>query len=808
MRKSWYIAGASVVALGALVAALMVYALVNLNAIIRDNQAALLARASQALGRKITVTSLKARVGLGATIIVEGLQVADDPAFSALPFASARQVRCGVELLPLLSGRLHLSQLAVLAPELHVRRLNGLLNVSTLGRHPTDPPAPAAGAPPASPNAAPAAQLMVAQPHRAPAALNRVVAGLRVASLMIEDGTVVYQDSGAPAITIHHVAVTADHLRLDAPVPVSVALAAWSDQPNLSAHGWVGPLAQGRVLEAGAIPFNLNLSLGPLALDGLRQVAAIADRIPPQLVISAPLSAQFTLSGTPAHLAFSAASDLSAARVQYGSLFAKPAGMNLALSGRGLLSPATIEVQSATARIGGQEASVRNLAVSGGVWHGALDLEHFALSPLAALIGPLRDYAMAGTADAHLLVAWGGPVPVVNGIIALRKAGVSLKGGTLPAVSEVDAQLRLDGNRAVLAPASFKIGSALGQLAGQAQSLRPLQAQWTASASNIKLAQFIPGRASDERIDQIGLEGGLEASDTTTRATLKALSPSGLVAGVPYQQLELDAVYEGQTLTIETAALQAYGGSLQGQGQISLDHIPAFRFVGQARSIDLAQALAAQHDKDAGAVQGTVNGELKLAGRGTDWARIQPTLSGNGQGSLIHGKLVGINLVASAMAQVDRVPGIGGLVTAALVARHPELFKSRDTDLGHAQMTFTVAGSRLVSHDITAQSNDYRMTGAGWFGFDRRLNLDLSVLLSAGLSRDLQAQKKNVVYLMNPAGQIEVPVLVTGQLPRPVVRPDVQVMVARAAQQALKQNGRALLGGLGKRLNNLLGGIP
>lgn len=808
MRKGWYIAGAGVAAVIALVVALMVYALVNLNAIVRDNQAALLARASQALGRKITVVSLKVSVSLGATIVVDGLQVADDPAFSPLPFVSARQVRCGVELLPLLSGRLHLSQLALLAPELHVRRLNGLLNLGTLGRHPTDPPAPAAVAPPAPPKAVPAAQLMVAQPQPGPAALNRAVAGLRVASLTIEDGTVVYQDTGAPAITVNHVAVTADHLRLDAPIPVSVALAAWSDKPNLSAHGWVGPLARGRVLETSAIPFNLNLSLGPLALDGLRQVAAIADRIPPQLVISAPLTAQLTLSGTPAHLAFSAASDLSAARVQYASLFAKPAGMSLALSGRGVLSPAAIEVQSATARIGGQEASVRNLVLSGGSWHGELDLERFALSPLAALIGPLRDDAVAGTADAHLVVASGASVPTVNGIIALRKAGVRLKGGTLPALSEVDAQLRLDGNRAVLAPTSFKIGSALGQLAGQAQSLRPLQAQWTASASNIKLAQFIPGRGPDERIDQIGLEGGLEASGATERVTLKALSPSGLVARVPYQQLKLGAVYEGQTLTIESASLQAYGGSVQGQGQIALDHTPAFRLVGQARSIDIAQALAAQHDKDAGAVQGTVSGEIKLAGRGTDWARIQPTLSGNGQGSLIHGKLVGVNLVAAAMEQIDRVPGIGGLVTATLVARHPELFKSHDTDLGSARMTFTVAGSRLVSHDITAQSNDYRMSGAGWFAFDRRLNLDLSVLLSAGLSRDLQAQKKNVVYLMNPAGEIEVPVLVTGKLPRPVVRPDVQVLVARAAQQALQRNGRTLLKGFGKRLNNLLGGFP
>jgi len=809
MRKVWYIAGAAVVAIIALVGGLMLYALINLDTIVQANQAALLARASQLLGRKVTVASLKASVGLGATITVDGLQVADDPSFSPLPLATVREVQCGVRLLPLLLGRLHLSQLALLDPQLNLRRKEGRFNFSTLG-HPIDPPA--ATAPPPSASSAPAvpvAQLMIAGTSRQkPDTIDRALAELRVASLAIENGTLSYQEAGAHAIDITQVALTATHLRLDGPVPLSLALAAWSGKPNVIAHGWIGPVAQGRVLDTDAIPLNLDVSLGPVALQALRQVPAVGARIPLQLALSAPLRAQLVLSGTLGHLAFGVTTDLSAARVSYASAFAKPAGLGLRLSGRGVAGPTAIEVQSADAWIGSQKASLSNLVIAAGGWHGELELQHFALAPLAALINLPRQDTVTGMADAHLLVASGAPVPTLQGSFSLRDAGIGPKGGGLPTVSALDARVRFHGNRAVLEPASFKIGSSQAQVAGQAQSLNPLQARWTASASNLALAQFIPGRAPDEHVDQINLEGSVADAGATLRATVKAESPSGLVAQVPYRQFTGAAVYDGQTVTIQSVSLQAYGGSIQAQGQLILKRTPAFSATALVHDIDLAELLAAQHNPAAGAAQGTVSGEVKLTGEGTDWAGVQPTLRGAGQGSLVHGKLVGVNLVAGAMEQINRVPGIGGLVTANLIARHPELFRSPDTDLGDARMSFTVAGQRLVSHDITAQSPDYRLSGAGWFGFDRRLDLDVAVLLSTSLSRDLQAQKKNVVYLMNPQGQIEVPMTVSGRLPKPIVRPDVQALVARAAQQAIVRHGQHLLGGLGKQLNHLLGGLP
>ena len=58
----------------------------------------------EALGRKVTIGSIKAAL-LSGGVAVEDLSIADDPAFSAAPFVTAKAVTVGVNLLPLIFSR-------------------------------------------------------------------------------------------------------------------------------------------------------------------------------------------------------------------------------------------------------------------------------------------------------------------------------------------------------------------------------------------------------------------------------------------------------------------------------------------------------------------------------------------------------------------------------------------------------------------------------------------------------------------------------------------------------------------------------
>ena len=182
---------------------------------------------------------------------------------------------------------------------------------------------------------------------------------------------------------------------------------------------------------------------------------------------------------------------------------------------------------------------------------------------------------------------------------------------------------------------------------------------------------------------------------------------------------------------------------------------------------------------------------------------MRPTLRGSGQASMANGKLVGVNVVAQALNKVNNLPRIGALVPGAIVARHPELFNSSDTAIDQASLTFTMQGPRLISHDIAARTADYTILGDGWFDLDKRLDLSARILLSAALSRELVSARRNVVYLENSTRQVEIPLRITGQLPKPSVVPDIPLLVERATTNAVE-------GGLGRLFRGLSpgGGQP
>src|SRR5271165_5034437 len=144
MRKIILIGAIAVGALSLIVAAVLIYALTDLNSIIASRQKLLLDKVSEAVGRPVEMQQIKASLGWGVTVAISGVKIADDPAFSQLPFVAANQVSGAVELLPLLGGEVKVTRLVFDHPEIRVLRdAQGQLNVSTIGQGKQKPAAAA-----------------------------------------------------------------------------------------------------------------------------------------------------------------------------------------------------------------------------------------------------------------------------------------------------------------------------------------------------------------------------------------------------------------------------------------------------------------------------------------------------------------------------------------------------------------------------------------------------------------------------------------------------------------------------------------
>ena len=89
---------------------------------------------STALGRQVKVGNLSLSL-LSGSVSADNVSISDDPAFSASPFVQAKQLKVGVELIPLIfSKALHVTELTLDEPQIAlVRSASGKWNFSSLG---------------------------------------------------------------------------------------------------------------------------------------------------------------------------------------------------------------------------------------------------------------------------------------------------------------------------------------------------------------------------------------------------------------------------------------------------------------------------------------------------------------------------------------------------------------------------------------------------------------------------------------------------------------------------------------------------
>ncbi|MGH8336395.1 MAG: AsmA-like C-terminal region-containing protein, partial [Gammaproteobacteria bacterium] len=219
--------------------------------------------------------------------------------------------------------------------------------------------------------------------------------------------------------------------------------------------------------------------------------------------------------------------------------------------------------------------------------------------------------------------------------------------------------------------------------------------------------------------------------------------------------------------------------------------------------LNLQKALTAVKAKAANTVRGLLTGNLKITGHGRNFARVRPTLRGNGKAQVIDAKLLGVNVAAQALRKIDHLPAIGALVPGGVIANHPELFKSPDTDIQSASLTFVIFGARLSTNDFFAQAIDYSATASGWFNFDKYLDMNVQIFLSQPFSSDLIAARQNDAFLADRGGQIIIPLRITGRLPHPQVLPNIDILAQRAATHALQNNVGSLIDKGGHGLGRL-----
>jgi AsmA protein len=280
MRKWFLIPGAIVLVLIAVTA----LALVNLNSLINRNKDYLLARAEEALARKVAVGEIGVTLWGGVGVRLKKFSLADDPSFSQDTFVQATDLQINMKLLPLLRKELQVSKVILHRPVINViRDKEGRFNFSTIGGEKEKREREAKK-----------------EKEKKERREERVAPPPLLVSLVdIDGGEIRYRDAGRDGLDFRATRLDfkIKDASLDRPIDVELEAAVFgAAQQNLKLKGRVGPV--GPKADLSNLPLEGNLDLDSIALADLEKILqGFGQKLPKGLALSGSAGAKSRFSG-------------------------------------------------------------------------------------------------------------------------------------------------------------------------------------------------------------------------------------------------------------------------------------------------------------------------------------------------------------------------------------------------------------------------------------------------------------------------------------------------------------------------------
>lgn len=415
-------------------------------------------KASAALGRKVTFGKLGLSI-LSGSLSAENLSIADDPKFSSSPFLTAKSIKVGVELIPLVfSKKLNVTGVAIDNPQVTLFRNGaGQWNYSSLGSGSSSTKAG-----PKQPSA----------PSSAPGEFS-------VKKLELRNGQIIVGSTGTQKrSTYDRVDITASDFSMVSNFPVVVT----ADLPGggkFKLDGKVGPVNQ---TDAALTPLDAKLRVSSLNLASTGFLDAGAG-LGGLLDLDGSITSQNGEAETKGTAKLS-----KALLVAGGSPASEPVRVDLHTKydlrrGAGVLNPSTLKIGNAAAHLNGTyntagDATIVNIQVDGQNMP-AKDLESFL--PALGIILPKGAALQAGTLNTDLNLSGPTNKLVTTGNVGLfgaKLAGFDL-GSKLSAISALagiktgnDLQIEKLTTKLEMAPNGLKAENflasipSLGQLVG------------------------------------------------------------------------------------------------------------------------------------------------------------------------------------------------------------------------------------------------------------------------------------------------------------------------------------------------------
>lgn len=763
MRK-WVLVGVAMVAVTIIVAAGLV---LNINSLIARNKDYLIGQAEQALGRKIKVGEVEATFWSGIGVRLSDFSMSEDPDYATEDFVRARDLQINLKLWPMLRREVEVKRLILHDPVIRViRNPAGQFNFSTIGRKPADKRVPEEKK----------------SGKREKAASKQDPSPAFLASLInISGGDLRYIDrADGTDLQFLQVDLKVEDLDFNRPFSVELAAAIYAEQQNFKLNGVIGPLrADGDWTQ---IPLAGELNIDALDLGRIRKAA-------PKL--RKALSREFDLSGifrakslrfkgTLKDLALNGDLDGTQGEVRYAKAFHKPSGIPFSLSADARYSGNNVVLRKAALKL-------HTLDLSGAGQIGLGDTTTLNLSVQSKpasldgwdkLVPAVERYHLKGNMELQATVrgaAGGGAAPQVQGTLTVKDASAQPPDFPKP-IQNLDTVIKFTGQRADVRDLNLTLGRSRIQLAAAIEKFSPLTFTYKLATPEIWPADYTSALGEERKNDvvrNLRSDGRFTAAGPHVVYHGKLSSTEGTFHNVPYKNMEAAVGLADKVTKIESLRVNALSGQIQAQGEYAFKSpTPSFVVTSKIQNVDvkaLYTALDARAERD---IQGYLNADMKLSGSGKSWEEIKPGLRGQGDAEIVQGVIYNFNIAESAMTGITGIPGLTNSLNPSLRKKYPETFTAKDTEFKELKSQFEIADSRIQLKNLRMAAAEFVVLGSGWADFNRRVDSRATLTFSQRLSADLVQSTRELRFLLNKQGQLEMPFSVSGRMPNVKAKPD------------------------------------
>jgi uncharacterized protein involved in outer membrane biogenesis len=772
MRK-WFIALAALLVLCATV----VVALLNLNALAKQNRDFLLAQAERALGRKITAGDIELTIMRGIGLEVKDFALADDPAFSSGAFVRAKELQINVKFWPLLKKQFEIKNVILRESVITISRNRvGDFNFSSIARrdHPSEATEDQTKQPGEKRDGPPGGAVYLAN---------------------IADGEVIYRDEkDGVNLDLKRVELTIKQASGGKPVTVEVQASLFSEQRNLKVEGRLGPIVRGA--DISRLRLNGSIEIDSLDVQALQtKVPNVKSLLPKELRLSGTLGAsRAKFNGTLENLAVSGTLEGSRAAITLGKNFSKASGIPLELNANAQYANETIYIRNADLKLHTMEINSKGEVHLGDepTVNVSVDAKPSSLEGWEKIVPALLPYQLSGSMEVHAMLRGrigNGAVPDIQGNATLM--GVSINPPKLgKPVKRLNSTVVFNGQKAETKDGSFELADSKIRFAASVEKFSPLTISYRVSTAEIRPAEFQASVAEEHNADvfrnltstgHFTLQGGHLSYEGNLAAA------AGTLRNIAFHRLDALITVVDEVVRLRGVRVNALGGGLAGEGEYAFgESLPRFSVNATVQGIDINEFYRSLNAKTQRDFHGRLKASALLAGSGKNWNEIKPNLRGQGEAEITDGALLNFNLANAALTSTG-IPALENLISPQLRKKYPETFESKDTKFRQMKAHFEIADGRINTKDLRATATDYGFQGEGWASFERKISFRTALVLSAPLSADLAQSVREARLLFNNENEFTMPLVVTGRLPKVKAKPDSRYLAKLFQRGSVRQ---------------------